>query len=58
MAPRGVAFALAVYRGVPQHHWSFGDMPRVDGLNDDDITRLVAFVRENQRTSGFEPYPP
>ena len=52
------AFALAVYRGVPQHHWPFGDMPPVEGLNDDDIARIIAFVRENQRLFGFEPYPP
>ena len=52
------AFALAVYSGVRQHHWPFGDMAPVEGLDDDDIARIVAFVRENQRVSGFEPYPP
>lgn len=52
------AFALAVHIGVRQHHWPFGDMAPVDGLDDDDIVRIVAFVRENQRLSGFEPYPP
>lgn len=52
------AFALAVYNGVRQHHWSFGDMAPVEGLGDDDIVRITAFVRENQRLSGFEPYPP
>jgi hypothetical protein len=28
------------------------------GLADDDVTAIIAFVRENQRIGGFEPYPP
>ncbi len=52
------AFLLAVLRGVPSHHWRFGDMPRVDGVTPDDVTAIVAFVREQQRVEGFEPYPP
>ena len=52
------AFALAVINGVRQHHWRFGDMAPVPGLEDADIERIVAYVRENQRIYGFEPYPP
>lgn len=52
------AFILAAKNGVPQHHWPFGDMAPVPGLNDDDLVAIVAFVRENQRIFGFEPYPP
>ena len=52
------AFLLAVRNGSPQHHWRFGDMRPVDGLSDDDIAALTAFVRETQRVEGFEPYPP
>jgi mono/diheme cytochrome c family protein len=52
------AFLLAVRRGVPAHHWDFGPMPPVDGLSDDDVAAIVAFVREQQRMEGFEPYPP
>ena len=51
-------FALAVINGAPQHHWPFGDMDPVPGLDDADIERIVAYVRENQRIHGFEPYPP
>ena len=51
-------FALAVINGVKQHHWPFGDMAPVPDLDDADIERIVAYVRENQRLHGFEPYPP
>jgi mono/diheme cytochrome c family protein len=49
------AFFLAIRRGSPAHHFQFGDMPPVEGLTDDDITAVTAFVRERQRVEGFEP---
>ena len=52
------AFVLAARNGVPQHHWPFGDMAPVPGLSDNDLEAIIAFVRENQRSYGFEPYPP
>jgi mono/diheme cytochrome c family protein len=52
------AFALAALRGVPQHHWPYGDMPPVPGLSEEDLEAIVAYVREQQRLNGFEPYPP
>jgi hypothetical protein len=33
-------------------------MPAVEGLDEADVAALVAYVRENQRIHGFEPYPP
>ncbi|MGD2100931.1 MAG: cytochrome c [Acidimicrobiia bacterium] len=52
------AFLVAVRAGSPQHHWDFGAMPPVEGLTDSDVEAIVAFVRERQRTEGFESYPP
>lgn len=52
------AFVLSVQNGVRAHHWPFGDMAPVPGLSDEDLEAIVAYVRENQRISGFEPYPP
>ena len=52
------AFFLAVRNGVRQHHWPFCDMVPVEGLSDPEIERIVAYVREQQRVAGFEPYPP
>lgn len=52
------AFQVAILAGSPQHHWDFGAMPPVEGLDQSDIDAITAFVRERQRTEGFEPYPP
>jgi mono/diheme cytochrome c family protein len=52
------AFLFAVQRGSRAHHWSFGDMPPIEGISVDDIDAIVAFVRETQRLEGFESYPP
>jgi mono/diheme cytochrome c family protein len=52
------AFVLAAQNGVRAHHWPFGDMAPVPNLTDEDLEAIVAYVRENQRISGFEPYPP
>jgi mono/diheme cytochrome c family protein len=52
------AFVLAAKQGVRAHHFGFGDMPPVPGLDDDDLTAIVAYVRSVQEREGFEPYPP
>lgn len=48
------AFLVAVRRGVPAHHWTFGPMPAVDGLTDADVANIVAYVRSLQRAAGIE----
>ena len=53
-----LAFVVAARAGVRAHHWDFGNMAPVEGLSDDDLTAIIAFVRETQRIEGFEPYPP
>ena len=52
------AFVFAIQRGSRAHHWGFGDMPAVAGLDRQQIEAIVAYIRETQRTEGFEPYPP
>ena len=52
------SFVLAALNGVPAHHWEFGDMAPVPGLSQNDMDRIIAYVRENQRIKGFEAYPP
>ena len=47
------AFYVAVTRGVRAHHWSYGNMPPVEGLNEDQIGQIVAYVREVQRANGI-----
>ena len=46
----------AIRDGVTPHHWQFGPMPAITGLDDDEITAVIAYVREVQRREGFEPY--
>lgn len=47
------AFLAAVRLGVRQHHWPFGDMPPQDGLTDQDINNIVAYVRQLQNEAGI-----
>jgi mono/diheme cytochrome c family protein len=48
------AFRIAVTRGVRAHHWRFGDMPAVPGLDEADIEDVIRYVRWLQRTAGIE----
>jgi cytochrome c len=52
------SYISAMANGVPAHHWDFGDMAAVPNLSQEDMSRIIAFVRENQRIEGFEAYPP
>lgn len=47
------AFLLAAKNGVRSHHWSFGNMPPVEGVTDGDVKMIVAYVRELQRANGI-----
>ena len=49
------AFSLAVIRGVPQHHWKFGPMEAIPGLDSSEIAAITAYVRSVQVVEGFEP---
>ena len=51
------SFALAVINGVKAHHFEFGDMPPIPTVTEDDFTRILAYIRETQRTEGFVAYP-
>jgi mono/diheme cytochrome c family protein len=48
------SFALAVRRGVRSHHWGFGDMPPIPGIKDEEINRIVAYVRWLQKQAGIK----
>lgn len=48
-----VTFLLAARNGVRAHHWRFGSMPPVEGLNDAEIGMIVAYVRALQRANGI-----
>ena len=46
------SFHLAVRQGVKQHHWGFGDMDPVSGVSEEDVDKIVCFVREIQYANG------
>lgn len=45
--------ARAVRRGVPAHHWRFGDMPVLGNVSDADIALITQYLRELQRANGI-----
>jgi mono/diheme cytochrome c family protein len=47
------SFQTAVAQGVPQHHWDFGPMPAIAGLDRADVADITAYVRELQREAGI-----
>jgi mono/diheme cytochrome c family protein len=47
------SFYRAVSRGVRQHHWKFGDMPSVRGVDKTEVADVIAYVRELQRANGI-----
>ena len=44
---------LAVRQGVRQHHWQFGNMPPVPSVSEDDVEKIICYVREMQRANGI-----
>jgi mono/diheme cytochrome c family protein len=49
-----MAFQRAVALGVPAHHWNFGNMPPVSGLDEAAVEQITAYVRWVQRAAGIE----
>lgn len=48
------AFVLAVQNGVRAHHWPFGNMPPIEGLEQTEVLNIATYVREIQRENGIE----
>ncbi|HWB40487.1 MAG TPA: cytochrome c [Gemmatimonadales bacterium] len=49
-----IAFQRAAALGVASHHWRFGDMPPVPGVDEAAVARITAYVRWLQRKAGIE----
>jgi mono/diheme cytochrome c family protein len=52
------SFRRAIEQGVQAHHWDFGDMAPVTGLDAPQVDAIISYIREVQTREGFEPYPP
>jgi len=48
------AFYVAVQNGVRAHHWPFGSMPAVEGVDSEDVSLIIEYVRAIQRENGIE----
>jgi len=47
------SFYRAVAQGVRGHHWRFGNMPRIEGVGEADVEKIIVYVRETQRANGI-----
>ncbi|MEJ8474630.1 c-type cytochrome [Roseibium algae] len=47
------AFVIAALQGVRAHHWPFGDMPKVEGVTQEDVVKIIAYVRALQKANGI-----
>lgn len=48
------SFLLAVNNGVRAHHWRFGNMPQIKGVDEEEVAQIVVYVRELQRANGIQ----
>ncbi len=47
------AFHMAVKRGVRAHHWNFGNMPKINGVSEEEVTKIIGYIRWIQRENGI-----
>lgn len=50
------SYRSAIANGAGQHHWTFGNMPPIPGLDDAEVDAIISFIRSEQERQGFEPY--
>ena len=48
------SFYRAVSSGVKSHHWGFGNMPKIPGVSPQEVTHIIAYVRQLQRRAGIQ----
>jgi mono/diheme cytochrome c family protein len=49
-----IAVVLAAQMGVRAHHWTFGSMPPVPNVSEDELKKITVYIRELQRANGIE----
>ncbi|MGI9370941.1 MAG: c-type cytochrome [Hyphomicrobiales bacterium] len=47
------SFIVAARSGVRAHHWKFGNMPPVNSVTDDDVSKITQYIRAVQRENGI-----
>lgn len=48
------SFVMAVQNGVRSHHWSFGNMPKIEGVSQEDAMQIAGYIRSLQKANGIE----
>lgn len=48
-----IAFYRAAEKGVQAHHWPFGDMPKQPQVSRDEMTEIIAYLRDLQNANGI-----
>ena len=48
------AFMVATLYGARQHHWKFGNMKPVEGIAEDEVIKIITYVRAVQRANGIQ----
>ncbi|MCF4097330.1 c-type cytochrome [Maritalea mediterranea] len=48
-----IAFLMAVRNGVQAHHWTYGNMPSIDGLSEQEVANIVTYVRALQKANNI-----
>ena len=48
-----ISFRNAVKNGVVSHHWQFGHMPPQPGVSEEDVEKIICYIRELQVAEGI-----
>ncbi len=48
-----MSFLMAALNGVRAHHWSFGNMPPVEGVGMAEVGMITQYIRSIQREAGI-----
>ncbi len=48
-----MSFHRAVMNGVRAHHWQFGDMPAIEGIDMAEMGKIIKYVRTIQQEVGI-----
>ena len=48
-----ISFRNAVRNGVISHHWEFGHMPPQPGVPEEDVEKIICYIRQLQVAQGI-----
>ena len=48
-----LSFHRAVQQGVQAHHWKFGNMPGIEGVNEEAVNEIIKYIRWLQHQAGI-----